>query len=84
MQRCTTEVSGEATANDNIADIARFNHLGFLDTRGWFCWDGDCPMVIGRTIAYRDTGHVTETYASQLADPFRAAFRRAVGRLESR
>jgi hypothetical protein len=39
-----------------------------------------CPLVINRTITHRDPGHVTQTYALELAGPFRAAFRRELFR----
>lgn len=32
-------------------------------------------MVVGTTIAYVDTGHVTATYAASLSGRFEAAFR---------
>jgi hypothetical protein len=35
-------------------------------------------MVVGNTIVYSDTGHVSTTYATQLAAPFRATFERAI------
>ena len=39
----------------------------FLHTRQWFCSGGKCPIVIGNMIAYRDTHHISETYARHLA-----------------
>ncbi|MBI2242707.1 MAG: acyltransferase [Nocardioides sp.] len=39
-----------------------------IPTRQWFC-DGDtCPPVVGRTVPYRDGGHMTTEYAATLAD----------------
>ena len=35
-------------------------------------------MVIGRTIAYVDTGHVSKTYALELTAPFRAVLKRLI------
>ena len=34
-----------------------------------------CPLVINQTITYVDRGHVSQTYALELAQPFRIAFR---------
>ncbi len=34
-----------------------------------------CPLVINETITYVDRGHVSQTYARELAQPFRTAFR---------
>jgi peptidoglycan/LPS O-acetylase OafA/YrhL len=42
-----------------------------------------CPIVIGRTIAYLDRGHITQVYAAELAGPFAGAFRRVVRQLPS-
>ena len=47
------------------------------DPSDWFCYQQICPMVIGDTIAYVDTGHVSQTYAAELVAPFRAAFEKA-------
>ena len=34
-----------------------------MKTRGWFCYQSQCPTVVARTIVYRDTRHITEAYA---------------------
>jgi peptidoglycan/LPS O-acetylase OafA/YrhL len=39
----------------------------FVDAQRWFCWDGECPSVVGRTITMRDSEHITPEYAEQLA-----------------
>ncbi len=64
--------------NDALASSAKAKGFGFLNTRGWFCSKSQCPMVVGRTIVYRDTGHITRPYSLVLAAPFRAAFRRCI------
>ncbi|MCA1726179.1 MAG: hypothetical protein LC722_00515 [Actinobacteria bacterium] len=51
----------------------------FLDTLGWFCFQNECPMVIGDTVAFRDDSHLSLTYARQLGE----LFRHALGRLSS-
>jgi len=79
MARCTTTWSEERFyLNDDLAALSKMDRFGFIKTRGWFCFESQCPMVIGRTIVYRDTGHLTRAYALDLAEPFRAAFRRAL------
>jgi hypothetical protein len=50
----------------------------FLNTLGWFCFQHQCPTVIGNTIAYRDDSHVSVTYALQLRELFRDAVNRAM------
>ncbi len=36
-----------------------------------------CPTVVGTTVAYRDSNHITRTYAAQLSRPFAAALKAA-------
>jgi hypothetical protein len=40
----------------------------FVSPLAWFCYRGWCPAVIGSTVAYRDTEHITTEYSAQLAD----------------
>jgi peptidoglycan/LPS O-acetylase OafA/YrhL len=65
-------------SNDALEKLARARRFGFMNTRGWFCAGLRCPMVVGHTVVYRDTGHITQAYALRLAVPFRAAFRRCL------
>ena len=82
MKTCTgrgTKVQAKTEAS--IAADARKNGVGFIDTRPWFCARARassallCPMVVNRTIAYVDRGHVSKTYALELTPVFRTAFR---------
>ncbi|WP_161962322.1 acyltransferase family protein [Nocardioides speluncae] len=43
--------------------------LRYVDPKPWLCHREYCPMVIGSTLPYRDPGHLTTTYASELAEP---------------
>ena len=80
MARCTARW-GPAMLRpyDRIAERSRRMGLGFLATRGWFCFELTCPPVIGRTIAYKDPHHITAAYAGRLTAVFRAALRREIG-----
>ncbi|GAB2519034.1 acyltransferase family protein [Microbacterium petrolearium] len=40
-----------------------------VDLRDLYCTQGRCPAVIGNVIVYRDTHHLTATYARSLARP---------------
>jgi len=42
------------------------------------CFERECPTVIGHTIAYWNTTHMSMAYALKLIAPFRAAFRAAI------
>ena len=79
MARCTTTWSEDRFyLNDDLAALSKTHDFGFIQTRDWFCFESQCPMVIDNTIVYRDTGHLTKAFALKLTGPFRAAFKRAV------
>jgi peptidoglycan/LPS O-acetylase OafA/YrhL len=60
--------------SDELAASATSAGFGFLATRGFFCEQGYCPSVVGKTIVYRDLDHITMPYAVEMAEPFRSAF----------
>ncbi len=39
-----------------------------VDPTPWLCYQDDCPVVIGGTLSYRDTSHLTTEYAARLSD----------------
>jgi hypothetical protein len=81
MRTCTALWSDESFfLGQDLGALTKRRDLGFVDTSGWFCFHNRCPMVVGRTIVYADTGHITDQYARILAAPFRAAFRQAIRR----
>ena len=63
---------------NQIAEQSKKLRVGFLDTRGWFCFERQCPPVIGRTIVYKDYHHVTVAYAVRLSTTFATAFRQVI------
>jgi hypothetical protein len=83
MWTCTTAQRKVQARTDAAieADVRRLG-AGFIETRGWFCARARraphpqlCPLVVNRTITAVDRGHVSKTYALELAQPFRDAFR---------
>ena len=74
----TTQSSANLALNNALAQLATAKHFGFLKTRGWFCYQNECPMVVGSTVVYRDTNHITVEYMQRLAAPFRTAFRQCI------
>jgi hypothetical protein len=70
--------SDEVGVTDLVAQMAEYDRIGFIDTTGWFCYDEQCPLVVGNVITYRDANHVSQTYAAALSQAFRAAFDLAV------
>ena len=39
-----------------------------VDPTPWLCWEDESPVVIGGTLTYRDTDHLTTEYAANLAE----------------
>ena len=37
-----------------------------VDPTPWLCYQGECPIVIGGYLTYRDTDHITTEYAANL------------------
>jgi peptidoglycan/LPS O-acetylase OafA/YrhL len=86
MKTCSSVQSTvQKQTSSAIRSNARNQGFGFMDSRGWFCARTQrtpsrilCPLVINQTITYVDRGHVSRTYALELYQPFRVAFRAAL------
>lgn len=76
----TTWTAPSLAAYDEIARRSVRLGAGFLPTRPFVCFEHQCPAVVGHTIAWMDTNHLTVPYAAQLAAPFRAALLEAAAR----
>lgn len=50
-------------------DAADLAGVEVVDPTPWVCDGGDCPVVVGSTLSYRDTEHLTTEYAAALAAP---------------
>ena len=74
----TTWPASSYAAYDAIARAAKSFGAGFLPTRGFVCYQRQCPAVVGHTIVWMDTSHLTGIYSAQTAGPFRAAFLHAM------
>jgi peptidoglycan/LPS O-acetylase OafA/YrhL len=75
---CTFPVSNAAQEDEQSASTAAGAGADYLPTLRWFCTADRCPTVVGTTVAYRDSNHITRTYATQLSRPFAAALGAAV------
>jgi hypothetical protein len=62
----------EAAAYSSLRREALAARAAYVPTLRWFCARGLCPTVIGTIITYRDTTHITTTYARLLAGPLAA------------
>lgn len=57
----------ESFVDDYQAEAAEESkHVTFVDTSDWFCTDDICPAVVGNVMVYRDSEHITATYAATL------------------
>ena len=58
---------------DGLADAAldlQSDRLSVFDPKPWFCTDGMCQVVQDGVIVFRDTSHVSDTFAKTLTDEF--------------
>jgi peptidoglycan/LPS O-acetylase OafA/YrhL len=79
MDGCSTPYDqARIITNNDVAAVASRAGAGFINTEGWFCAVDRCATVIGKTVAYFDSDHITQTYAGQLSVPFRDAFAQAL------
>ena len=79
MRRCTTTwPTASLKAYGQVASAAKRLGAGFLRTRGFVCFERQCPAVVGHTIVWRDNNHITAVYSAQLANAFGGAFRQAL------
>ena len=86
MATCSSKATtAELQTDANVAGVAAKQKIGFVNVTGWFCGRASavavlCPLVVNRTIAWIDQGHISQTYGLELATPFRNAFRRELFR----
>jgi len=78
MARCTTTWPRlSLKAYNEVATAAKAMDVGFLRTRGFVCFQRQCPAVVSHTIVWRDNNHITAAYSAQLGSAFRIAFKQA-------
>jgi peptidoglycan/LPS O-acetylase OafA/YrhL len=86
MRTCSSKAAlVELKTDAAVSAVAAKQRVGFMNVTGWFCGRASavavlCPLVVNRTIAWIDLGHISETYGLELATPFRNAFRRELFR----
>jgi peptidoglycan/LPS O-acetylase OafA/YrhL len=72
---------GLAAANGLTRELADEARAGYLDTVALVCVHGRCPMVVDQTLTFFDVGHVTSSWAAEVADEFTRLFRLAMAPL---
>jgi hypothetical protein len=87
MAGCTSKgTKNQLGTSAAISAAATAHGVGYIDTLGWFCarptgsTDQLCPLVVASTITAVDRGHISQTYALELANSFRVAFRKQLFR----
>lgn len=53
--------------DDPLIEASRMPLVELLDLTEFFCEGGNCPVVIGNVLVYRDGDHITGSYARTLA-----------------
>ena len=66
MRTCTFPHTSNAANSE--AKAASFG-ADYVADLAWFCFDQECPTVVGHTITHFDVNHVSRTYASLLVEP---------------
>jgi peptidoglycan/LPS O-acetylase OafA/YrhL len=86
VQNCTYKRSDgfrESRHATNVA-VAVDNGAQYLDVSNWICGPEVCPVIVGNILLYRDSNHVTTTYARWLAPLVEAAISPYVEALRQR
>ena len=64
---CMFEPVERSTQLGDVAvQSAQGSGIEVVDPTPWLCYQGECPIVIGGTLSYRDTDHITTEYAANL------------------
>jgi peptidoglycan/LPS O-acetylase OafA/YrhL len=75
---CTFSISDrQQQTYRSMRKAARTGAARYVRTLQWLCSRNRCPTVVGTIITYRDTTHITATYARLLAKPLGVDIARA-------
>jgi peptidoglycan/LPS O-acetylase OafA/YrhL len=67
LDQCMFEPVERSQLLGDVAVVsAQSSGAKVVDPTPWLCYDGECPIVIGGKISYRDTDHLTTEYAADL------------------
>jgi peptidoglycan/LPS O-acetylase OafA/YrhL len=67
-EACVFEVEPSHDPSDPTATLEDVpGNVAFADLTPYVCPDRECPAAIGNILVYRDTSHLTDTYAATLA-----------------
>jgi hypothetical protein len=57
-----------ALRRDPVSRVATQLNVRMVDLSAYFCTDRVCPVMIGGALVYRDSHHITTTYARTLSE----------------
>jgi len=67
LEECMFKPVERSTVLGDVAVAAATSSgIEVVDPTPWLCYQGECPIVIGGTLSYRDTDHITTEYAANL------------------
>ena len=67
LDECMFKPEERSQVLGDIAVVsAKSSGAEVVDPTPWLCYQGECPIVIGGKISYRDTDHLTTEYAADL------------------
>jgi len=69
----------DAAYREREAAAAQAAGVELVSATGWLCTQTDCPLVRGPFLVYRDSHHLTATFAAQLAGELGAALDAVTG-----
>jgi hypothetical protein len=71
LDRCASrlpEAIRDPSRRTATKDAARSSGATLIDPTPWLCTaGGDCPVLVGNTVVYRDDSHVADAYAEAIA-----------------
>jgi len=68
LATCMSEPSDRSVLmSGHVRDAAIEADVPYVDPKSWFCWQGECPLVVGDWITMRDKEHISSDYAGALA-----------------
>jgi hypothetical protein len=70
MRTCTFPVRSDAVQSEAKAASFGADYIAAVD---WFCFEKECPLVVGNTITHWDVTHISRTYALSLIKPLKKA-----------
>lgn len=75
LAACAMDRTVVMAENTPHAVAAAATGIGIIDLTDQICFEGLCPSVIDNVLVWRDTHHLTATYARLLAEGFAAQLR---------